>query len=91
MAKAAGDRKRPTSPVCPEESVQAGFRALRRPHVPHKLIAPFSTGELERLLALADPRERALTLLLLDTGLRLAEGRIAAGRRPATLRDREVH
>lgn len=50
----------------------AGFRALRRPHVPHKLIAPFSTGELERLLALAEPRERALTLLLLDTGLRLA-------------------
>jgi integrase len=50
-----------------------GFRALRRPHVPHQLIAPFSTGELERLLALADPRERALTLLLLDTGLRLAE------------------
>lgn len=55
-----------------ELAAAAGFRALRRPHVPHKLIAPFSTGELERLLALADPRERALTLLLLDTGLRLA-------------------
>lgn len=56
-----------------ELATAAGFRALRRPHVPQKLIAPFSTGELERLLALADPHERALTLLLLDTGLRLAE------------------
>lgn len=56
-----------------ELAAAAGFRALRRPHVPQRLIAPFSTGELERLLALADPRERALTLLLLDTGLRLAE------------------
>jgi site-specific recombinase XerD len=56
-----------------ELAAAAGFRALRRPHVPRKLIVPFSTGELERLLALADPRERALTLLLLDTGLRLAE------------------
>lgn len=56
-----------------ELATAAGFRALRRPHVPQKLIAPFSTGELERLLALADPRERAITLLLLDTGLRLAE------------------
>jgi site-specific recombinase XerD len=60
---------------CSSEELAAanGLRALRRPHVPQKLIAPFSTGELERLLALADPRERALTLLLLDTGLRLAE------------------
>lgn len=32
-----------------ELAAAAGFRALRRPHVPHKLIAPFSTGELERL------------------------------------------
>ncbi len=66
-----------------ELATAAGFRALRRPHVPHKLIAPFSTGELERLLALADPRERALTLLLLDTGLRLAE---VAGLRVGDLR-----
>jgi len=60
---------------CASEELAAapGLRALRRPHVPRKLIAPFSTGELERLLALADPRERALTLLLLDTGLRLSE------------------
>jgi integrase/recombinase XerD len=42
-------------------------------HPKHRLIAPFSVGELERLLALAEPRERALTLLLLDTGLPLAE------------------
>jgi hypothetical protein len=44
-----------------ELAAAAGFRALRRPHVPHELIAPFSTGELQRLLALADPRERALS------------------------------
>ncbi len=50
-----------------------GFRALRRPHVPRRLIAPFSDAELQRLLALAEPRERALVFLLLDTGLRLAE------------------
>jgi site-specific recombinase XerD len=56
-----------------ELAVAAGFRALRRPRVPRKLIAPFSDAELHRLLALAQPRERALALLLLDTGLRLAE------------------
>jgi site-specific recombinase XerD len=51
----------------------AGFRALRRPRVPRRLVAPFSDAELHRLLAIAEPRERALALLLLDTGLRLAE------------------
>jgi site-specific recombinase XerD len=56
-----------------ELAVAAGFRALRRPRVPRKLIAPFTDAELQRLLALAEPRERALVLLLLDTGLRLAE------------------
>ncbi len=50
-----------------------GFRALRRPRVPRRLIAPFTDAELQRLLAIAEPRERALILLLLDTGLRLAE------------------
>ncbi len=38
----------------------AGFRGLRRPKVPHRLIAPFSDPELRSLLALADERERAL-------------------------------
>jgi site-specific recombinase XerD len=56
-----------------ELAAAAGFRTLRRPKVPRKLIAPFSDGELQRMLALAGPRERALALLLLDTGLRVAE------------------
>ncbi len=56
-----------------ELAAAAGFRSLRRPKVPHKLIAPFSDGDLQRLLALAEPRERALVFLMLDTGLRLAE------------------
>jgi site-specific recombinase XerD len=50
-----------------------GFRALRRPKVPHRLIAPFSDPELRSLLAVASERERALSLVLLDTGLRLSE------------------
>jgi len=56
-----------------EIAAAAGFRALRRPKVPRRLIAPFSDPELRSLLALADERERALTLVLLDTGLRLSE------------------
>ncbi len=51
----------------------AGFRALRRPRVPRRLIAPFTDAELQGMLALAEPRDRAVVLLLLDTGLRLAE------------------
>ena len=71
-----------------ELATAAGFRALRRPHVLRKLVAPFSVGELERLLALVDPRARALTLLLLDTGLGLAE---VAGLRVGDLRpDRTI-
>jgi integrase/recombinase XerC len=60
---------------CAAEEVAAagGFRGLRRPKVPHRLIAPFSDPELRSLLALADQRERALALVLLDTGLRLSE------------------
>ena len=56
-----------------EVAAAAGFRALRRPKVPRRLIAPFSDPELRSLLALADERERALALVLLDTGLRLSE------------------
>jgi len=41
--------------------------------VPRRLIAPFSDPELRSLLALADERERALALVLLDTGLRRSE------------------
>jgi integrase/recombinase XerD len=60
---------------CVAEELAAApcFRALRRPHVPRRLIAPFSDAELRSLLALADERERALVLLLFDTGLRLSE------------------
>jgi integrase len=46
---------------------------LRNPKVPRRLIAPFSEPEHRSLLALADERERALALVLLDTGLRLSE------------------
>ena len=57
-----------------EDIAQAsGFRALRRPKVPRRLIAPFSDPELRSLIALADERERALALVFLDTGLRLSE------------------
>jgi site-specific recombinase XerD len=59
--------------VAEELAAAPGFRALRRPHVPRRLIAPFSDAELRSLLALADDRERALVLLLFDTGLRLSE------------------
>ena len=66
-----------------ELGTAAGFRALRRPRVPRRIIAPFTDAELQRLLAIAEPRERALILLLLDTGLRLAE---VTGLRVADLR-----
>jgi site-specific recombinase XerD len=56
-----------------ELATAPGFRALRRPKVPRRLIAPFSDPELRSLLAVADARERALALVLLDTGLRLSE------------------
>jgi integrase/recombinase XerC len=56
-----------------EIATASGFRALRRPKVPRRLIAPFSDAELRSLLALADDRERALALVFLDTGLRLSE------------------
>ncbi|MBA3779921.1 MAG: tyrosine-type recombinase/integrase [Chloroflexi bacterium] len=56
-----------------ELATAAGFRALRRPKVPRRLIAPFSDAELRSLLALANERERALALVFLDTGLRLSE------------------
>ena len=59
--------------VAEELAAAPGFRALRRPHVPRRLIAPFSDAEIRSLLALADERERALVLLLFDTGLRLSE------------------
>jgi len=59
------------------------FRTLARPRVPHKVIEPLSDGDLRRLLAACGPRDRAILLLLLDTGLRVSE---AAGIRLRDLR-----
>jgi integrase/recombinase XerD len=49
------------------------LRALTRPRVPRKLIEPLSDADLRRLLAAAGERDRAVLLLLLDTGLRVSE------------------
>ncbi len=49
------------------------LRTLARPRVPHKVMEPLSDADLRRLLAAADVRDRAILLLLLDTGLRVSE------------------
>ncbi len=49
------------------------LRTLARPRVPHKVMEPLSDADLRRLLAVADVRDRAILLLLLDTGLRVSE------------------
>lgn len=59
------------------------FRTLARPRVPHKVIEPLSDEDLRRLLAACGPRDRAILLLLFDTGLRVSE---AAGIRLGDLR-----
>ena len=51
----------------------AALRGLRRPRVPHKLIEPVADDVLRRLLAISSVRDRAILLLMLDTGLRLSE------------------
>ncbi len=51
----------------------AALRGLRRPRVPHKLIEPVADDVLRRLLAISSVRDRAIVLLMLDTGLRLSE------------------
>ncbi len=56
-----------------ELSPATGLRALRRPKVPVKIIEPVADEELRRLLAAATVRDRAILLLLLDTGLRVSE------------------
>lgn len=59
------------------------LRTLARPRVPHKVMEPLSDDNLRCLLAAADVRDRAIVLLLLDTGLRVSE---AAGISLADLR-----
>ena len=67
-----------------EELAEArGLRTLRRPQVPHKLVEPLSDASLRRLLDAASVRDRAIVLLMLDTGLRLSE---VAGLRGCDLR-----
>src|SRR6267142_6586342 len=47
----------------------AALRTLRKPRVPDKLIEPVGDDAMRRLLAAAGIRDRAILLLLLDTGL----------------------
>jgi len=61
----------------------AALRGLRRPRVPHKIIEPVADDVLRRLLAVATVRDRAIVLLMLDTGLRVSE---VAGLRLGDLR-----
>ena len=61
----------------------AALRTLRKPRVPDKLVEPISDDAMRRLLAVADVRDRAILLLLLDCGLRVSE---AAGLRLGDLR-----
>jgi site-specific recombinase XerD len=61
----------------------AALRGLRRPRVPHKVIEPVADDVLRRLLAVCSIRDRAIVLLMLDTGLRVSE---VAGLRLGDLR-----
>ena len=67
-----------------EELAQAAaLRTLRKPRVPDKLVESIGDDAMRRLLAVADVRDRAILLLLLDCGLRVSE---AAGLRLGDLR-----
>lgn len=66
-----------------EIATAAALRGLQRPRVPHKLVEPLDDAALRRMLDAASVRDRAIVLLMLDTGLRLSE---LAGLRPSDLR-----
>lgn len=67
-----------------EELAEArAMRTLRRPQVPHKLVEPLDDAAVRRMLDAASVRDRAIVLLMLDTGLRLSE---VAGLRRGDLR-----
>jgi site-specific recombinase XerD len=51
----------------------AALRGLRRPRVPHKVIEPVADDVLRRLLAICSVRDRAILLLMIDTGLRVSD------------------
>jgi integrase len=48
----------------------AALRELRRPRVAHKVIEPVADDLLRRLLSVCSVRDRAIVLLMVDTGLR---------------------